>query len=92
MGGWYFDSYGPDNFGWNLLTGAEELLEMSGVALLLYALLDYAWVRFPGVRLVADGGAAGRHECDEAAPSLPHSAMNGHSRALSKEAAGTRAS
>lgn len=41
LGGWYYERHGPDHALYGLLYTGEELLEMLGVALFLYALLGY---------------------------------------------------
>lgn len=41
IGGWYFESIGPDNLTYQLITTCEEFLEMLGVAIFIYALLSY---------------------------------------------------
>jgi hypothetical protein len=53
VGGWYWDAYGGgDTFGYGAITTAEELLELIGLALLIYALLFHAERFRP--RLVSD--------------------------------------
>jgi hypothetical protein len=41
LGGWFFTNFGSANYGWVLLTTLEEGLEMYGIVLFIYALLDY---------------------------------------------------
>jgi hypothetical protein len=42
IGGWYLSEYGEsENMPYSLLVAGEEFLEMSGVILFIYALLDY---------------------------------------------------
>lgn len=52
--GWYlFEvSAGERSFGYTLLVGVEEILEMSAIALLLHALLTHLASQFPGLRLI----------------------------------------
>jgi hypothetical protein len=41
LDGAYASAYGEENLGYRVLTAIEELLEMSGAVLMMYALLDY---------------------------------------------------
>jgi hypothetical protein len=41
LGGWYDSLYGQQNFTYALFAGAEETLEMAGVVLFIYAMLDH---------------------------------------------------
>jgi hypothetical protein len=42
VGGWYFSLHGEiEDLTYSLLVAAEEFLEMSGIILFIYALLDY---------------------------------------------------
>jgi hypothetical protein len=48
-GGWYFSLHGEvEDLPYSLLVAAEEFLEMSGIILFIYALLDYLRERLAG--------------------------------------------
>lgn len=42
VGGWYWDAVGDETLGYGIITTVEELLEMVGLALLVYALTAHA--------------------------------------------------
>ena len=49
VGGWYFSLHGEmEDLSYSLLVAAEEFLEMSGIILFIYALLDYLRDRLAG--------------------------------------------
>ena len=49
IGGWYFSLHGEvEDLTYSLLVAAEEFLEMSGIILFIYALLDYLRDRLAG--------------------------------------------
>lgn len=49
LGGWYLSEYGEsENMPYSLLVAGEEFLEMSGVILFLYALLEFLGERLQG--------------------------------------------
>ena len=49
IGGWYFSLHGEvEDLPYSLLVAAEEFLEMSGIILFIYALLDYLRDRLAG--------------------------------------------
>ena len=54
VGGWYWDTYGGDTVGYGLITTVEELLEMIGLVLLVYALMTHAELFRP--QLVGEPG------------------------------------
>lgn len=59
MAGWYASQYGELSFTHAMITTIEETMELSGVALFVYALLDYLRTHVGGLR-VAFGGRAGK--------------------------------
>ena len=54
IGGWYASQYGEISFVHAVITTVEEALEMGGIALLVYALLDYLRVHYGALRLDFD--------------------------------------
>jgi hypothetical protein len=52
-GGWYADKFGLNNWGYVLLTTVEETLEMTGIVILIYGLLDYLATHVPSIRWTA---------------------------------------
>jgi hypothetical protein len=46
IGGWYEGNFGDNNLLYDMITTFEESLEMSGVILLIYSLLDYIGTTF----------------------------------------------
>ena len=63
VGGWYWTTYGEWGFGPSLLATTEEALEMGGVVVFIFALLEYLRVHGPTVR-IAFGPKEGRNEED----------------------------
>jgi hypothetical protein len=51
LDGWYAATYGAKNLAYNLLTTAEESMEMVGVIWLIYGLLNYISINFYDVRI-----------------------------------------
>lgn len=71
--GWYlFDvNAGERSFAYSLLVGVEELLEMSGIALLIHALLTNLASRFPRLRLAVETPRDARAPWPVAGPGAP---------------------
>jgi hypothetical protein len=51
IGGYYVDNYQSDNIGFILITTVEEILEMLGIAIFIYALLSYITGYMKGINL-----------------------------------------
>jgi hypothetical protein len=52
IGGYYADFWGTESITYSLLTMIEEVLEMSGISIFIYALLDYIGQTFPQIEVV----------------------------------------
>ncbi len=65
IGGVQASLYGEENLAYSLITTMEELLELSGLLVFIYALLSYAWESGSGSRILFCVGE--ESEC-EAAP------------------------
>lgn len=80
IGGWYWER-APDSFGWVdvLLTTVEEGLEMTGMALFLYTLLEYLRANVAEVRI-----SFGREERKAAVPSRSGPADNSSTPIVSR--------
>ena len=59
IGGWYSEAHGNDNVTYVALQTIEELLEMAGIVILIFALAEYIHLRFGevGVRISESGSA-----------------------------------
>ncbi len=51
LDGWYAFNYGTKNFGYGLLTTAEESLEMAGMVMIIYVLLRYISANIHDMRI-----------------------------------------
>jgi hypothetical protein len=58
IGGYYADIWGTDTTSYALLTMFEEFLEMSGITIFIYALLDYIGQTFPKIQVAVQLPAA----------------------------------
>jgi hypothetical protein len=60
IGGPHMEAYGMNNAGYAFISTVEELMEKVGVAIFLYALLDYLTRQFGPVRVVLQADAPGQ--------------------------------
>ena len=51
VAGWYVELYGKNNLTYSFLAMLEESLEMTGVIVFVYTLLDYMTVKVGEVRI-----------------------------------------
>ncbi|MEM8810633.1 MAG: hypothetical protein AAGF01_31880 [Cyanobacteria bacterium P01_G01_bin.38] len=51
IGGWYASLYGVQNFTYHIITAGEEFLEMAGIAIFIYTLLNYLAQYIRGVHI-----------------------------------------
>ena len=51
FGGYYANTHGFTNFTFNVISTIEETLEMVGIILFIYALLDYIRVNIKDMRI-----------------------------------------
>jgi hypothetical protein len=51
VGGWYFEQFGGSQIPYIILTTVEETLEMAGILIFIYALLEYLCEFFPEIQL-----------------------------------------